>query len=154
MAMMCTQGCQHILADDFVNWLGLARPGEQIVYAVGFLSVAVHRADLNEDPDGPKLEAVQKATWKAHERGNVHLIQRRLGPESFDYRAVKARCGFGAAPAGAARLEDLPNVTRGRAGRRSPSSSRRIRALEVELGWGHPCSKTCSPRQVPFTAYK
>ena len=88
--MMCTQGCQHILADDFVSWLWQAGPGEQIVYANGFLSVAVHKADLNKDPDAPKLEAVQRATWKAHERGNVHLVQRRLGLDKFEYRAVKA----------------------------------------------------------------
>lgn len=86
-----TAGCKHISADEFVNWLGVAGAGEQMVYAVGFLSVAAHKADLNKDPDAPKLEAVQKATWKAHERGNVHLVQRRLGPDTFEYRAVKAR---------------------------------------------------------------
>jgi hypothetical protein len=91
ITMMSTAGCQHITAPEFVSWLGLANPGGRIVYAVGFLSVAVHKADLNKDPDAPKLEAVQKATWKAHERGNVHLVQRRLGPHSFEYRAVKAR---------------------------------------------------------------
>jgi hypothetical protein len=88
---MCTAGCDHVTADEFVNWLGWADPGERIVYAVGFLGVAVHKADLNKDPDGPRLEAVQKATWKAHERGNVYLVQRRLGPDKFEYRAVKAR---------------------------------------------------------------
>ena len=87
--MMCTAGCQHVTADEFVNWLGLAGPGEQIVYAKGFLSVAVHKADLNRDPDGPKLEAVQRAAWKAHERRAAHLVQRRLGDNEYEYLAVK-----------------------------------------------------------------
>ena len=43
MTMMCTAGCDHVTADEFVNWLGLASPGERVVYAVGFLRVAVQR---------------------------------------------------------------------------------------------------------------
>ena len=89
--MMCTVGCEHVTADEFVNWLGLARPGERMVYAKGFLPIAIHTADLNRDPNAPKLEAVQRATWKAYERGMVHLVQRRLRPGEFEYRAVRAR---------------------------------------------------------------
>jgi hypothetical protein len=91
MTMMSNQGCQHILANDFVNWLGLAGPGERIVYAVGFLSVAVHAADLNKHPNAPNLAAVQEAAWKTHMRGMVHLVQRRLGAERYEYLAVRAR---------------------------------------------------------------
>jgi hypothetical protein len=90
--MMSTKGCQHITAPEFVNWLGVASPGERITYAVGFLVVAVHAADLNKHPDAPMLAAVQEAAWKAHERGMAHLLQRRLGPADFEYLAVKARC--------------------------------------------------------------
>jgi hypothetical protein len=89
---MCTCGVTHITSDEFVNWLGVASPGERIAYAVGFLSVAVHTADLNRHPDAPMLAAVQQAAWKAHERGMAHLVQRRLGPADFEYLAVKARC--------------------------------------------------------------
>jgi hypothetical protein len=88
--MMCTAGCEHVTANEFVKWLGLASPGERIVYAVGFLSIAAHKADIGKDPAGPKLNAVQAAAWKAHERGQVHLVQRRLGAERYEYFAVKA----------------------------------------------------------------
>jgi hypothetical protein len=88
---MMTAGCEHISADEFVNWLGLAGAGEQMVYAVGFLSVAVHAADLIKHPNAPKLAAVQEAAWKAYMRGMVHLVQRRLGAERYEYLAVRAR---------------------------------------------------------------
>jgi hypothetical protein len=90
--MMSTAGCDHITAPELVNWLGSASPGERIVYARGFLVVAVHTADLNRHPDAPALWAVQEAAWKAHQRCMVHLVQRRLGPAEFEYLAVKARC--------------------------------------------------------------
>jgi hypothetical protein len=89
--MMCTAGCDHVTADQFMNWLGLASSGERIVYAVGFLSVAAHKADVEKDPGAPKLNAVQAAAWKAYERSRVHLFQRRLGPERYEYLAVKAK---------------------------------------------------------------
>jgi hypothetical protein len=43
------------------------------------------------DPGAPKLNAVQAAAWKAYERSRVHLFQRRLGPERYEYLAVKAK---------------------------------------------------------------
>ena len=91
MTMMSTAGCEHLSSDQFVNWLGVASPGERIAYAVGFLIVAVHKADVEKHPDAQKLEGIQWTAWKAHERGAVHLVQRRLGPERYEYLAVKAK---------------------------------------------------------------
>jgi hypothetical protein len=89
MTMMCTAGCDHISPAEFVNWLGLATPGQGIVYATGFLAAAVHKAEVEKDPNAPEIKAVRKAAWKAHEAGSACLVQRRLGDMRYEYHAIR-----------------------------------------------------------------
>jgi hypothetical protein len=79
-------------------WLSQAAPGETIEYHRGFLGI--DRTPLGQ-PMSPEdrghLVRVAERAMRLAEQGLVHLVQRRLGADTFSYLAV-AR----ARPAGAA----------------------------------------------------
>jgi hypothetical protein len=64
----------------FDNWLANAVPGERLVYAV-----ACSLADRGLAHEVPKLARA------AYRGGRVELVQRRLGPYSFEYIAIVRR---------------------------------------------------------------
>ena len=74
---------------DFCAWLGQAEPGDILEYHRGFLGV-----DLTPfgNPMSSKTRAELARTsaraYDVAERGFVHLVQRRLGPDVFSYLAI------------------------------------------------------------------
>ena len=52
---MMTGGCEHITAREFRERLTAATPGEVIIYATGFLTVAISDALANKDPGAGEL---------------------------------------------------------------------------------------------------
>jgi hypothetical protein len=85
----------HTTAKDFRSWLASARAGDRFAYYFGFLA-------LGTDLDGRRLPepacrdalVVARAAWAAADRGLVHLVQRRLGENRFEYLAVARRQAF------------------------------------------------------------
>jgi hypothetical protein len=91
--MMCTAGCEHLTVTEFQEWMAAAQPGERIAYARGLLAASIHAAFLAEHPDAQTLSALQEATWRAHAKGRVYLVQRRLKPGRYEYLAERRlRC--------------------------------------------------------------
>lgn len=68
------------------RWVGVAAPGDQLVYHRGFLA-------LDCDPSNGRLTQREKAELRrvarramlAAESGLAHLVQRRHGPGDFSY---------------------------------------------------------------------
>jgi hypothetical protein len=71
------------------GWIGQAAPGDVIEYHRGFLVVDVNplgtRLPVEERTE---LSRVAQRAWWASERGLVHLVQHRAGPEVFRYLAI------------------------------------------------------------------
>jgi hypothetical protein len=75
--------------EEFSLWLAVAEPGSIIQYHVGFLSLDVAETNNNlSSAAHRKLMAVANLAWCAGEARIVHLVQRRLGPDRFEYLAV------------------------------------------------------------------
>lgn len=74
---------------DFLGWLESAKPGYRATYFVGFLTVGLG-ADGRRLPAAEHREAlhVARKAWASAERGLVHLVQRRLGDNCFEYLAI------------------------------------------------------------------
>ena len=74
---------------DFCAWLGQAEAGDSLEYHRGFLVV-----DLTPfgGPMGSEARLVLGRTsaraYGLAERGFVHLVQRRVGPDNFSYLAI------------------------------------------------------------------
>ena len=77
---------------QFCAWLGQASPGDAHEYHRGFLAL-----DASIDGQTPKSDArrelarVGRITWRAAEKGLVHLVQRRCGPDDYSYLAIARR---------------------------------------------------------------
>jgi hypothetical protein len=73
----------------FYEWLSAAAPGDTLEYFHGFLSVDTSPCS-GSLPEAQRLELVRVAhqAWLASQRGHVHLLQRRIGDNSFAYLAV------------------------------------------------------------------
>lgn len=74
---------------NLCGWIGQAVPGDILEYHRGFLVVDVSplgtRLPIKERTE---LSRVAQRAWWASERGLVHLVQRRAGPEVFRYLAI------------------------------------------------------------------
>jgi hypothetical protein len=71
------------------GWIGQAEPGDILEYHRGFLVVDVNPQATNLPQDRrTELCRVAQRAWWASERGLVHLVQRRDGPELFRYLAI------------------------------------------------------------------
>ena len=73
----------------FDEWLSAAAPGDTLQYHEGYLSIDASRSS-GRLPEGPRVELMQVAhrAWLAAQRGHVHLVQRRIGDNTFAYLAV------------------------------------------------------------------
>ena len=71
------------------GWIGQAAPGDILEYHRGFLVVDVNPQGTPLPPEvRTELSRVAQRAWWASERGLVHLVQRRAGPEVFRYLAI------------------------------------------------------------------
>lgn len=76
-------------AIQFCAWIAQASPGDSLEYHRGLLAL-----DANIDSQTPASDArrelarVARIAWRAAEKGLVHLVQRRNGPDDFSYIAV------------------------------------------------------------------
>jgi hypothetical protein len=84
-----SQNSQIITEIEFCAWLGQAEPGDSLEYHRGFLVV-----DLTPF-GGPlcsearsELARTSARAYDLAERGFVHLVQRRVGPDTFSYLAI------------------------------------------------------------------
>ena len=73
----------------FCSWLAQAAPGDLLEYHRGFLCLdrGGFGATLKSDCSRT-LNIVAKRAFDLAERGFVHLVQRRLGADSFSYLAI------------------------------------------------------------------
>lgn len=82
-------GVLHISEIDFCAWLGQAEIDDAIVYHRGFLALDVSSFGGSlSNSDRIELCRVGRRAWWAAERGLVHLMQRRHGPDDFSYLAI------------------------------------------------------------------
>ncbi len=102
---MRTSYCEFISADDFRKQVEEAESGTQIIYAIGELAIACEKAHNRQGEPWKELEAVRDAAkvaaggreiawgdeklWEWGPDGEVNLVQRRVGPECFEYIAIK-----------------------------------------------------------------
>ncbi|THD71306.1 hypothetical protein E7681_18315 [Thalassobius vesicularis] len=79
------------IRDDiaFYAWVSLADPGAAVSYHRGFLAVDKGSLMSRLTPSQQaKLSGIADAAWRASEQKLVHLVQERLGPDLFEYRAI------------------------------------------------------------------
>lgn len=75
-------------------WVGQAAPGDQLAYHQGYLIIdRVRGSSALPEADRRELVVVADAALALARRGEIHLVQRRLGPGTFSYLAVKAHQG-------------------------------------------------------------
>lgn len=76
-------------ADDFKTWLRQASVGDSFVYHCGFLALGTnHLGAVLHHAERQRLAAVAHCAWLTAQQGHVHLLQRRLRENCFDYFAV------------------------------------------------------------------
>jgi hypothetical protein len=79
------------IRDDigFYTWVSLADAGASVSYHRGFLAVdtgsLMSRLTTSQQAT---LRGIADAAWRASEQKLVHLVQERLGPDLFEYRAI------------------------------------------------------------------
>ena len=74
---------------ELCAWLGQAAPSDDLEYHRGFLVVdlAPFGGPLSSEARS-ELSHTSSRAYDLAERGFVHLVQRRLGPDSFSYLAI------------------------------------------------------------------
>lgn len=86
---------------ELYAWIAQAEPGARLEYHCGFLGIDITPAiSLLPEPERCQLADLAEAAFSAFEKGLVHLVQERVGPNQFAYVAV-ARPRPGRAPAAA-----------------------------------------------------
>ena len=84
---------------ELCAWVAQAEPGASLAYWRGYL--ALDRTPFGRFADMPERAALALVGARAHdlaERGLVHLVQHRHGPEDYSYFAVARARGKGALP--------------------------------------------------------
>ena len=79
------------IRDDigFYACVSLADAGATVSYHRGFLAVDTGSLMSCLSPSQQTtLRGIADAAWRASEQKLVHLVQERLGPELFEYRAI------------------------------------------------------------------
>jgi len=73
----------------FCSWLSQAEPGDVLEYYRGFLGVDLTPFG-NSMGFKPRAELARTSAraYDLAERGFVHLVQRRVGPDTFAYLAI------------------------------------------------------------------
>jgi hypothetical protein len=70
-------------------WLGMAAPGDAIVYHRGFLTIDLASdVQLLSDRARKELGRVASRARLLASQGLVHLVQRRNGPDDFSYLMI------------------------------------------------------------------
>lgn len=85
--------CRLVIDEkELCRWLGSASPGDVVDYHHGFLALDTicHSGRLSEWDRAELVRVARRAYW-AMEKGFVHLLQRRNGPDDFTYLAVAGR---------------------------------------------------------------
>ena len=73
----------------FSLWISQAKPGATCTYHCGFLAVdATAQVSTLSAVQRRKLRDLAAAAARAAEQDLVHLVQARLGPDRFAYRAI------------------------------------------------------------------
>jgi hypothetical protein len=73
----------------FGVWISQAEPGSTITYHQGFLAVdGTSPVSKLSGDKRRKLRELAAAAARAAEQDLVHLVQARLGPDRFAYRAI------------------------------------------------------------------
>ena len=73
----------------FYAWVSLADAGAIVSYHRWFLAVDTGTLVSRLTPSQQaKLRGIADAAWRASEQKLVHLVQERLGPDLFEYRAI------------------------------------------------------------------
>jgi hypothetical protein len=83
---------------ELCGWLSQAEPGETIEYHRGFLGI--DRTPFGQPMSisaRDDLNCVAARAMRLAEQGLLHLVQRRLGDDSFSYLAVARTRRIGAA---------------------------------------------------------
>lgn len=80
---------RRITEINLCGWIGQASPGAILEYHRGFLALDVSPLGkrLGEEERAELVKVAQRAWW-ASEKGLVHLVQRRLGPDDYSYLAI------------------------------------------------------------------
>ena len=77
---------------DFCAWLDQAAPGDILEYHRGFLALdcAASVSPLRTE-QRHRLVALAEHAARAADQGFAHLVQRRLGPDTYSYLAIARR---------------------------------------------------------------
>jgi hypothetical protein len=81
---MMTDKTEHMMCEQFEDAFCRAKDGVVIVYATGFIALALYEAEKRGENIG-RLVQLQKATYELYQHNELYLTQRRLGD-----RATKA----------------------------------------------------------------
>lgn len=74
---------------DLEAWLTTAQPGDRLIYHRGFLAVdASGSTGRLPPPQARELRRVARLAFAAVERGVVHAVQQRNGPNDFTYLLI------------------------------------------------------------------
>ncbi len=74
---------------ELCAWLAQAAPGELLQYHVGYLGLDRSACGRSMSVESrAALSRTSNRAWRLAEQGLVHLVQRRLGPDSFLYLAI------------------------------------------------------------------
>ena len=99
-AMSCSPATAPRIDEiGFCAWVAQAAPGEVLVYHRGFL--ALDRTAFGRVSDPRARSALSQLGSRAHdlaERGLVHLVQHRHGPDDYSYVAIARPRRRGALP--------------------------------------------------------
>ena len=79
---------KQITEIELCGWIGQATPGDVFQYHRGFLvrDTFPHETGLSERDRAALAGLARRARWAA-DRGLIHLVQRRHGPEDYSYLA-------------------------------------------------------------------
>jgi hypothetical protein len=91
---------EHVTTREFNEWLAAAKRGDALVYAVGLLGPDIDRALIAKDNGAAEAHALAETAYVAWQRGDAHLVQRRVGPMptngkhgKFQYIAIRRTSG-------------------------------------------------------------
>ena len=73
---------------EFCAWITQAEPGDAIEYHRGTLALDRLRSMTLSRPECERVDRLAGRAFAAAERGLVHLVQERLGPDRFAYIAI------------------------------------------------------------------
>jgi hypothetical protein len=103
---------------ELCRWLGMARPGERIIYHRGFLAQDCSVTSTMPASEREELRRLARRAMLLAEAGMVDLVQRRHGPDDYEYIV-------------AARLRPSPHALRPRVTSRQPVTAKDGKVYEL-----------------------